>query len=196
MSAERLLCMLSPQSMDPARLLEGSRSTSPARTEAADVRAALEVMRPRTLRTALLLRHLPEMVTPGELQVYSLQLLTELQQRRQRSPRWTRHLLTQAGIVRAAIEEASSPERVCRVCAGEGVIWIRSRGKPDRCETCEACDGSGLRRWNLRRRRKAAGVASESTYLRSCAEPHAWLVRYVEQDQHSGARVLVHTLGW
>jgi hypothetical protein len=194
-AAERMLCMLSPQSPNFARLREGSGSTSPLRTDADQVRAALEAMRPRILRTALLLRHMPELVSDMELSAYKLHLLAELNERRQRERHWARRLLTQIGIVRAAVEEATSAERVCRVCAGEGVVLVRPRHAAARQEPCQACDGTGLRRWNQRRRRKAADVQSESTWARSCADAHDWLVRYIEQHQREGERRLVLTLG-
>jgi hypothetical protein len=194
-AAERMLCMLSPQSLDPARLLEGASSTSPLRTDAMQVRAALESMRPRVLCTALLLRHLPDLVHESESSVYHLHLLTELQQRRQKEPHWTRRLLHQAGIVRAAVAETTSPERVCRACVGEGRIPPAAGALIRVPQPCRHCDGTGLRRWTASKRRRAAGVRSESTWARSCADAHAWLVRYIEQHQREGERVLAKTVG-
>jgi hypothetical protein len=194
-AAERLLCMLNPGAMNPLRLQEGSSSTSPMRTDAMQVRAALEAMRPRVLCTALLLRHIPEMIHTEELRVYQLHLLSELQERQRKERHWTRRLLQQAAIVRAAVAETVSPERVCRACAGEGTVPVRVRGLIVRTEPCQACDGTGLRRWRPSKRRRAAGIKSESTWLRSCADPHDWLVRYIEQHQREGERVLIRTLG-
>lgn len=194
-AAERLLCMLNPGAMNPLRLQEGSSSTSPMRTDAMQVRAALEAMRPRVLCTALLLRHIPEMVHPEELRVYQLHLLSELQLRQQKERHWTRRLFDQAGVVRAALAETMSPERVCRVCVGEGMVLVRGPAKESRMQTCQSCEGTGNRRWRPSKRRRAAGIKSESTWLRSCAEPQDWLVRYIEQHQREGERVLIRTLG-
>lgn len=194
-AAERLMCLLQPGALNPMRLQEGASSTSPMRTDALQVRAALEAMQPKVLCTALLLRHDPRMIHDGELKVYQLHLLTELQLRQRRERHWTRRLFDQVGIVRAALAESMSPERVCRVCVGEGMVLVRGQGKAARMEPCQACDGTGHRRWRPSKRRRAAGIKSESTWLRSCAEPTDWLVRYIEQHMREGERVLLRTLG-
>lgn len=194
-AAERLMCLLQPGAMNPLRLQEGASSTSPMRTDAVQVRAALEAMRPRVLCTALLLRHDPRMIHAAELRVYQLHLLTELQLRQRKEKQWTRRLFDQVGIVRAALAESMSTERVCRVCVGEAMVLVRGQGKAVHMEPCQACDGTGHRRWRPSKRRRAAGIKSESTWFRSCAEPMDWLVRYIEQHMREGERVLLRTLG-
>lgn len=189
MSVEHLLSMLSPQSVNPARLIEGSRSTLPSRLCADDVRAALASL-PPLLRGSLLINHTPDSMPAGDAAALVLALRAEITVRTRRHG-WRISPAQVDAAISVVLAEVAAPVRLCRHCDGLGVLLVMADGQSIHCE---ACDGSGRARWSARRRARAAKIPSATWACR--VEPvYKVLIRVIEQSSREAQSALHLKIG-